>query len=104
MFSNIYFETFCSKTTDFDLYQVLCAKLCWIFSNIYFGTFAPKTRQEKLLKFIKIKLYQALVWQNVSVKIGSISFFSSSNMQKFHHFLGCHAVKINFSLIFFCDF
>ena len=32
------------------------------------------------------------------------SFFSSSNMQKFHHLLGCHAIGINLSLMFFFKF
>ena len=36
-----------------------------------------------------------------SVKIGSISFFSCSDMQKWHHFLGCHVIGINSSLAFF---
>ena len=52
--------------------------------------------------FIKAsELYQFIVWQNVSIKIGSISLFSTSDMQKFHHLLGCHAIGINPSLIFF---
>ena len=39
---------------------------------------------------------------NPSVRIGSISFFSSSNKQKFHHLLVCHSTGINssFNLIF----
>ena len=36
-----------------------------------------------------------------SVKIGFISFFSSPDMQNFHHVLGCQAVGINYSLIIF---
>ena len=36
-----------------------------------------------------------------SIKIGSISFFPSSDAQKFHHLLGCHAIDINSSLIYF---
>ena len=35
-----------------------------------------------------------------SIKIGSISFFSSSDTPEFHHFLGCHTTSINSSLIF----
>ena len=88
------------------------------------GHLSQKTRQEKLSKLIKIfelyqvfmhnflcqndkiflkifELYQVFVWQNVSVKIGSISFFSSSDMQKLHHLLGKHAIDIKSSLIFF---
>ena len=36
-----------------------------------------------------------------SVKSGSISFLSSSGIQKFHHLLGCHATGINSLLTFF---
>ena len=35
--------------------------------------------------------------KHYSLKIGSYSFFSSSDMQKFHHFLGCRAIGINSS-------
>ena len=38
---------------------------------------------------------------NPSVKIGSIPFFLSSDLQEFHHLLGRHATGINSSLIFF---
>ena len=38
---------------------------------------------------------------NPSVKIGSTSFFSSSDMQKFHNISGCQAIGINSSLVFF---
>ena len=38
---------------------------------------------------------------NSSIKIGSISFFSSSDTQKFHHLLGCHNTDINSSVILF---
>ena len=41
------------------------------------------------------------LFYNPSVKIGSIYFFSSSGMQKLHHLLGCQAIGINSSLIFF---
>ena len=35
------------------------------------------------------------------MKISSTSFLSSSDIQKFHHLLGCHAIGINSSPIFF---
>ena len=38
---------------------------------------------------------------NLSINIGSISFFSSSDMHQAHHLYGCHAAGINSSLIFF---
>ena len=38
---------------------------------------------------------------NSSIKIGSISFFSSSDTQKFNHLLGCHTTDINSSVILF---
>ena len=95
---------FCSKKPDKKNFELksLCAKLFQLFSNInVLGHLSQKIRQEKLSKFIKIselyqvfmhnflcqndkifinafELYQVFMWQNVSVKIGSISFFSSS--------------------------
>ena len=36
-------------------------------------------------------------FHNSSLSIMSISFFSSSDTQKSHHLLGCHAIGINFS-------
>ena len=91
---------------------------CFKYFLIYiFGKNVSKIRQERLSK----ELYQVFVYnflgQNVpilpycillmqymhfSVKIGSISF-SSSGIQKFHCFLGCHAIGINSPLIFFCS-
>ena len=41
---------------------------------------------------------------NSSLKIGSIYFFSSSDMYQSHHPLGYHATGINSSLIFFFKF
>ena len=38
--------------------------------------------------------------KHYSVAIGSISFFLTSGIQKFHHILGCHVIGINSSLIF----
>ena len=38
---------------------------------------------------------------NSTIKIVSISFFSSSGRQKFHHLLGCHVIDINSSCVFF---
>ena len=46
-----------------------------------------------------------IVYYNPSVKIGSISFFSSSDMQKSHHLLGYHTIGImigiNYAFNFF---
>ena len=39
-----------------------------------------------------------------ALSIGSISFLLSSDMQKFHHLLGCDAIGINSSFIFFFKF
>ena len=66
--------------------------------------FCLKIREEKLYQvFVSkypytLKLYTLKALLN---KIGSIPFFSSSDMQKFHHLLRCHAIGINSSLIFF---
>ena len=37
------------------------------------------------------------LFYNSSINIGSISFFSSSDMHQTHHLLGCHATGINSS-------
>ena len=47
--------------------------------------------------FNTLKLYTL----KALVKIGSISFFSSSDMQKFYHCLGYHAIVINSLFKFF---
>ena len=38
-------------------------------------------------------------WKYYSVKIGSISFFWTSDIEKFQDLLVCHAIGINFWLI-----
>ena len=42
--------------------------------------------------------------KHYSVKIGSISFFSSSEIQKFHYILGFNAIGINSSFIYLSFF
>ena len=42
--------------------------------------------------------------KHYSVKIGSISFFSSADMQKYYHLLGFHIIGINSSLNIFSKF
>ena len=39
--------------------------------------------------------------KHYSVKIGSVPFFSSSDMQKFHQLLRCHTININSSFNWF---
>ena len=108
----------------FKLDQVF---MCKILSKIFGGKHGNKVRQETFLTissfmysflyennkiFIKIyKLYKVFEWQKIlthykhySVKIGSISFFSSSDMQNFHHLLRCHTIGINPVVIFFMCF
>ena len=92
---------------------------------------AKKITQEKSTKFIKIfELYQIFIhnflsqnvpinpnhipsphtksifylfyqFSSLSVKIGSISFLSSSDMHQSHHLAGCHSADISFLLISF---
>ena len=90
------------KRTISNLYVLNCFK----YFQIYI---LGQMSQENL----KRKLYQVLTYdssmtyfillmhlKHYSVKANSISFFSSSDMQRFHHFLGCHTIVIN-SLSFF---
>ena len=42
--------------------------------------------------------------KHYSVKIGSVSFFSSSDMRKFHQRLRCHTISINSSFDWFFTF
>ena len=44
-----------------------------------------------------IKLYQVFMLMHTHC----FFFFSSSDMQKFRHLLGCHTIGINSSLVFF---
>ena len=60
--------------------------------------FCPKMFQ--YLHIVCLVMHDADFY-NLSVKISSISFFSSSDTQKFHHLLGCQAIGINSSLIVF---
>ena len=58
-------------------------------------------QNDKIL--IKIfEQYEVFGWKNFSVKISSISFFSSSDMQKSHHLLGSHSIDISSSPFFKC--
>ena len=75
------------------------------FFNIYFGTKCLKYQIRKTISSLHVwkcpntlKLYAL---KPLLVKIGFVSFFSSSNMQKLYHLLGCHAIGMNSSLIFF---
>ena len=56
-----------------------------------------------LWKNFPILSYSTLLMhkKHYSVKIGSISYFSSSDMQKVNHLLGCHTISIN-SLFISC--
>ena len=80
---------------------------------MYFGTFVPKSEKKKKKKnysqrfvnYVKchkdLNIHNLCTLKRYSAKMGCISFFSSSGMQKLHHLLGCHATGINFSLLFF---
>ena len=47
-----------------------------------------------------LKSYTTATLKHYSIEIGSISFSSYYDTQKFHHLLGCHAISINSSLLF----
>ena len=71
---------------DFELKQVLlCSKIPW-FNHLY-----------SINAHLK-HLYYSLT---LSLKIGSFSFFSSSDMRQSHHLVGCHATGTNSLLISF---
>ena len=78
--------------------------LCIIFMLNWFEHFDQKIET----KFSVPKRFNTLIlyttdthFYNPSLKIASISFFSSSDTQKLHHLLGCQAIGINSPLIFF---
>ena len=112
--SSIYVKFCMSKWLDihieFELYQIFVCQNDKISIKIFELYQVFVCQNGKI--FIKIfELYQFIVWQNVSmllirilksifIKIGSISF-SISDMPKSHYLLGCHAIGINSSLIFF---
>ena len=54
------------------------------------------TQETKCLKISQFYTSDANVYSS-SVKIGSISFFSSSNMHQSHNLFGCHAAGMNSS-------
>ena len=73
----------------------LCVLSCLKYFLMYIlGEIVTKLDKKNYINFSFFQIHY-------SVRIGYISFFSSSNMQKFHHPLGCHATGINSSLIFF---
>ena len=52
--------------------------------------------------FNTLNLYTTdILYYNSSINIGSISFFSCSDMHQSHYLLGCHALSINSSLMSF---
>ena len=79
---------FCPKKSD-NFYPKMCQ---YHLKNMTQGT---KCFSTPMLYTIDVYFY------NLSEKMGSISFFSSSEMQQFHHLLGCHTIGHNSSLIFF---
>ena len=64
-----------------------------------------------MFQYIKTKCFNSTIlyttdalFYNSSVQIGSSSFFSSFDMQKFHYLLGCYAAGSNSFFIFFFKF
>ena len=85
---------------------IFYAKLIFVLN---FETFWSKKSEKKIhTQFFIQKCFNTPVlyttnahFYNPSVKIGSISFLSSSDRQNLHHLLGCHATGIGSYLIFF---
>ena len=77
--------------------------LCIIFILNWFKHFDQKTQ----ITFVQ-KCFNTLIFYNTNAhtllqplnKNWTISFFTSSDMQKFHHLLGCHPTGINSSLFY----
>ena len=90
----------------------LCAKFRYFLIYIL-GQNVSKNQAKKILNYIKSsciilcgKMFQYFYTidahlKHCSVKIGSTSFLSSSDMQKFHHLLGFYVIDIISSLNFF---
>ena len=67
---------------------------------IYFGTNVPKFICNFFSQNVQIPPRSILpthTFITLQIKIGSVSFFSSSDMHQFHHLSGCHATGINSS-------
>ena len=118
---SIYFDP---KKIILNYIKSLCVELLQIFSDEYFETrkvlncikslsiiFCVKMTRysQTFLNYIQcfenVSILQNCMllmhWKHYSVKIDSVSFFSSWDMKKSNHFLGCHAIGINSWLILF---
>ena len=107
------FDFVFQNTLVFSIYIIY--KRNWNIFKYTFSNICPKP-WEKIKEVVKITLYSRrflnyFKWldihkdfklQNVPIltNCGSI-FFSSSDMRKFHHLLGCYAIDVNSSLIIF---
>ena len=76
--------------------------------SIYFSRNVPKSDKKIHIQFSvpkcanTLRLYTTNIqFYNSSIKIGSTSFFSSSDKHQPHHLLACHTTGINASFIFF---
>ena len=61
------------------------------------GQNVPKHQTWKIMNYIK----SSCIIFFAKMTRCSLSFFSSFDIQKFHHLLGCHTIAINSSFIFF---
>ena len=111
IFSDAYIGTKCLKKLNKKNFQMNYISSFYV-SNCFkcfllhiLGQNVTKIRQEKIWTISSGKMFQyfhiVYIPKHYSVKIVSISFFSSSDMQKFHHVLWCLTIGINFSFNFF---
>ena len=88
-----------------NLNYVKMTRYSWRFSNYIKSLCVKMTRySQRFLNYIK---KQNVLFFSLYTLIALLSknwfyfFFLSSDIQKFHHLLGCHAIGINSSLVFF---
>ena len=103
-------ETFCplGHILAWRYWNILRIKIVYfvtkVFNSIYHKIVVQKyTSRNKMFQHPHFAYYQN-IFQNSSLSIESISFFSSSGTHQSHHLFGCHATGINSSFNFFKGF
>ena len=105
IFFSVCIETFSDRKMCINFDQNIQINLATIVKNLYkFWAQNVWIPQEAKCFNTPILYTSDAHFYNSSIKIGPISFFSSSDTQKFYHLLGCRTIGINSSLIFFFKF
>ena len=90
-----YFGAKCFKNQTRKLYQVVFSMLKWLDTHKYFWTISILC--SKMFQYFHIIYIKRLISKN------RFYFFSSYDMQKFHHLLRCHDIGINSTAIYFLN-